>query len=148
MQISTSHQPTTFWWPPRMWRVVDTWRQSISTVGLGGDANGQKSRLWPAKRSTGDAATPTGRPVPAKLLPLPVLCRFESSTPTGENGCRFSNISGVIALHQWIRLRRGGNVPVSAEHRCHNELLILEPQVSGACSCSGACSKHRPHSTQ
>ena len=26
-------------------------------------------------------------------------------------------------------------MPVSAEHRCHNELLILEPQVSGACSC-------------
>ena len=26
-------------------------------------------------------------------------------------------------------------MPVSAEHRCHNELLVLEPQVSSACSC-------------
>ena len=29
MQISTSRQPTTLWWPTRMWRVVDMGRQTF-----------------------------------------------------------------------------------------------------------------------
>ena len=58
---------------------------SISTVGLGGDANGQKRADWPVTRSTGDAATPTAWPFPAYLLPLPLPCRDEFCTPTGED---------------------------------------------------------------
>ena len=47
-----------------------------------GDANGQNSLHWPATGSTGDAATPTGRPVPTDLLPLPLPCREDFCTPT------------------------------------------------------------------
>ena len=58
--------------------------KSISTLGLGGDANGQRRPVWPATGSTGNPATPTGRPVPANLLPLPLPCRGHFCTPTGE----------------------------------------------------------------
>ena len=47
-----------------------------------GDANGQNSLHWPATGSTGDAATPTGRPVRTDLLPLPLPCREDFCTPT------------------------------------------------------------------
>ncbi len=58
-----------------------------------GDANGQRSPLWPATGSTGEAPTPTGRPVPAILPPLPLPCREDFCTPTGSDSLAVSYIA-------------------------------------------------------
>ena len=51
-----------------------------------GVSNGQNPLHWPAKGSTGDAATPTAWPFTAYLLPLPLPCREENFTPNVDSG--------------------------------------------------------------
>ena len=59
--------------------------ESISTVSFGGDANGEKTRVWPARRSTGDPPTPTPWPVPAQVPPAPLACREALCTLTAKD---------------------------------------------------------------